>query len=510
MERRRSGRWQVLGTAALDKDFSGQIEALRFEALVRGPGPVDLWLPPDQLFVRRYELRRGARDRAEALRRLSAETGRRPDELCIALCPAPAGAPVTVVGVLASTVAEARDYAGRWGFRPGRVSFSPDAAPFGATIPDFGQNGWVFPSPALPAGGRGLAATAAAAVVLLGFAGWGVWELTPGDEPPLIVSDAPVLGLARVEAAAPDPAGAPVTKVRRGGAQSMPAQPAGPGQRAAPVLAGPAAPAAHGMAAELAQPSPGVRMRVGPGPGLPQRSRPARLDSAVAVTDRLDPVALVSAMDRLRDETALRAAAGPLTMAAVTVLAPEQAPRPAGDPESAAEAEGSGSPDTADLAALSAAPRAVPDAPPPRPEPEADAGEPEGEGDTAAPEPEADAGEPVSALAALAAPSPPVKPEEKARRVASAAALRAYGGDPSPSSVQLAASERGLDLDSTSLIGVLDAKSGRQALLRTSAGEFVKVARGDSVNGWRVSAINRETIRLTRGGQSRTLLLMVR
>jgi hypothetical protein len=487
VERTRVGGWEVLGTAPLNEDFTDRIDALRVEALVRGPGPVDLWLPPDQLIVRRYELPRGGRDRAEALRRLSAETGRHPDDLCVVICPAPAGEPTTVLAVLARTVAEAREYARRWGFRPGSVSFRPDAAPPGVALPVFGS-GRALPF-AHPSSGRGIAAAAAAAVALLGFAGWGVLQLAPGDEPPSNVSKtAPVLALARVEAALPDLPHAPGARVRHRQSQALPLPPRSRRVASGPGLAVPTALPAPGAVVELAQPSPGVRMRVGPAPELPDRWRLARLGSATAVADRLDLVALVNAMDRLREETTLRAGSKPLTMASVTVLAPGRGGEPA------AEAQGAGSPESVQLASVSAAPRQVPEAPAPRPETQ----------------PEAAEDEPASALAAPAAPQPPAKPEQKARLAASAVANPANAGDPSLAAVRRSASLQGLELDSTSLIGILDAQSGRQALLRTAAGEFLKVGRGDSVEGWRVSAINREAVRLTRGAQSRTLLLTIR
>jgi hypothetical protein len=57
---------------------------------------------------------------------------------------------------------------------------------------------------------------------------------------------------------------------------------------------------------------------------------------------------------------------------------------------------------------------------------------------------------------------------------------------------------------------VIDAQSGREALLRMSSGDVRKVTLGDTVAGWRVNAIGQDTMRLTRGGESRTLLLVTR
>ena len=80
----------------------------------------------------------------------------------------------------------------------------------------------------------------------------------------------------------------------------------------------------------------------------------------------------------------------------------------------------------------------------------------------------------------------------------------------SPTSVGRAASESGLELNETNLIGVIEANSGRRALVRLPDGDFRKVARGDDVNGWRVNSIERAAMRLTRKGQNRTLLLVSR
>ena len=77
-----------------------------------------------------------------------------------------------------------------------------------------------------------------------------------------------------------------------------------------------------------------------------------------------------------------------------------------------------------------------------------------------------------------------------------------------PRSVTDAARRTGLSLDETSLIGIIDAKTGREALVRLPNGSFRKVSRGDEIEGWRVSSINREAVRLTRQGQNRTLLLV--
>ena len=129
-----------------------------------------------------------------------------------------------------------------------------------------------------------------------------------------------------------------------------------------------------------------------------------------------------------------------------------------------------------------------------------------------APEDQAAAEEPEpSVFAALAAPAPfkrpkiferaPTRPNVRQKSIPAVAI---------PRTVKAAAKEVGLELDKTSLIGVIDARSGRQALVRMPSGSFRKVSRGDVIDGWRVSSIGREALRLTRRGQDRTLLLVSR
>lgn len=60
----------------------------------------------------------------------------------------------------------------------------------------------------------------------------------------------------------------------------------------------------------------------------------------------------------------------------------------------------------------------------------------------------------------------------------------------------------------TSLIGVMETKAGREALLRTGAGQVVKVTYGNMVDGWQVNSIDRDAVRLTRAGETRTLRMI--
>lgn len=59
-----------------------------------------------------------------------------------------------------------------------------------------------------------------------------------------------------------------------------------------------------------------------------------------------------------------------------------------------------------------------------------------------------------------------------------------------------------------SLIGIVNLETGRTALLRLANGKFRQVAVGDMLDGWRVSMIGTDAMRISRGGKDRTLLLI--
>ena len=143
------------------------------------------------------------------------------------------------------------------------------------------------------------------------------------------------------------------------------------------------------------------------------------------------------------------------------------------------------------------------------PEPPAAGSRAHSEGDdaAAAPAKAEDTDEPTI-FAALSAPKPPTRPRglvvaQPARQVEP---IRSFA----PRSVRDAASQSGLALNQTSLIGIFDVQSGRHALVRLPSGTYQKVARGDVLDGWRVNSITREALRLSKQGQNRTLLLVSR
>ncbi|MEM1382404.1 MAG: hypothetical protein AAGG06_02045 [Pseudomonadota bacterium] len=70
--------------------------------------------------------------------------------------------------------------------------------------------------------------------------------------------------------------------------------------------------------------------------------------------------------------------------------------------------------------------------------------------------------------------------------------------------------ETHLPLDRAALVGVIDFTLGRQALLRLPNGRFERLAVGQEIEGWRVTAIGRDAMRLHRGEESLTLVLVSR
>ncbi|MEM8697976.1 MAG: hypothetical protein AAGF44_02340 [Pseudomonadota bacterium] len=118
------------------------------------------------------------------------------------------------------------------------------------------------------------------------------------------------------------------------------------------------------------------------------------------------------------------------------------------------------------------------------------------------------------ASALIASPSPKARPEGLAPEaepvIARLRRPEPSGSGPSSRSVRSAATEEGLPLDRTSLIGIINVNSGREALVRLPNGRFRRVGRGDVLDGWRVSLIGRDAMRLSRSGKNHTLLLVGR
>jgi hypothetical protein len=120
-------------------------------------------------------------------------------------------------------------------------------------------------------------------------------------------------------------------------------------------------------------------------------------------------------------------------------------------------------------------------------------------------------GDAAAALSVMTSPTPLARPARPAiqTELPAASLLPALGGS-APATVRAAATDRGLPLDKTALIGILNLDSGRKALLRMPDGRYRSVVVGDVLDGWRVSAIGVDAMRVTRSGQDLTLLLVSR
>lgn len=479
------GSWVELGTAPLDAaDLVRRIEELREMAERRAgaPGPVALWLPPEQVTFREYRMGRLARPRAEALRRLAAEgIG---GELSVAVTRGVPGGPVSVLAVPVRTVQDARAYVARWGFVPGRVSTRVEAARFGLYGPVFELPG----RPAQPAPRAAIGTAAAATVAIaVGLGAWGAWQSA---------------GEGAADAAAREPARAAAVDERPREILQASFLPLdyrhtrllGPSPLGGPVAAAGLEPRLGG-APEFRLPATGASVRAGGGVAPPAYARPGRLGLSAEATGRPDLSQLLEGIDRIREEGArlasIDAASGLAAMSEETADAFSDPAVPTGG---TAEADPPDVPEEVVLAASGAAPDMVP-APPPRP----------GTAETGASE--TGTRGTGTLLAVIRAPRPAARPPAKKLDRPSAHRMIA---DTAPARVRKAASQRGLALDSTSLIGMMEDRSEREALIRTANGSYLRVGTGDSVEGWRVTAVTREAITLSKGGQRRTLHLTAR
>ncbi len=526
-ERGRGNTWNEIGRAQTDADdFSEQVDALRVEALVRDKrqSPVTLWLPSDQIIERHYQLQATSDDgrRAEAARRIASETSHLAPELSIAVADGSRTEPVKVLAVLLQTMIEARSYAANWGFNPGPISTRVSADGFSSAGPVFD-----FPHSAVQRAGRTARRAAIAAVALgaVGAAALGGYHLIQPllQQPVEVRSSGPAPSSFAVFLDPPRGPHAPLRAVETTPAGNLAMQrlrlrsenfEPGLGTLTYARIG------ETGTPAVLTAPNGAVPLRVGTAPAIPEIGELAALgaaptEPATAAIAAFSPEAGEEAEDLTPTEFA------PETMA----LAP--IPRPATPEATEPDAE-TASTDAhsdpaiplerpADIAAdaETETDTSLTETPPAEDKTATEIGaeiaatDPAGTADETDAAAEETAVEKPSVFAAIEAPAPSKRPralEFAAKRLPrrSATPLSVY----LPSSVKDAAKRTGLILDKTNLIGIIDAKSGRQALLRLSDGDFRKVSRGDKIDGWRVSAIGREAVRLSRQGQHRTLLLV--
>lgn len=574
-----SGEWEMVKAAIPgSEDFSGQIDALRVEALVRDRSkrPVTLWLPDEQVLQKSLLLTSKGKDalHQEAVRRLAEDTNYSVGELTVALAPTIKGQPTLVLGVLQQTLREARTYAEDWGFKAGRVSTRTAGEKFGPDGPAFE----LPKSAARRAGasfGRNLAA--AASVLVAVGAGYTIYQqmqpilVSPVD----IRSSGPEQSTFIVVTDRLDQFSRPMSVVRsfQPDALALPSVRVSSAQETTKRLSDYALASEVKSPPVLKEPAPAKSLSVGGTEIAPELERPGRLAQTNPLTERPDIRTARRAVATIRSESRQQAAEVSAEVSARDPFVDEMASEGTHDPDlreaderpvattgsfdasdvtdrqdqqiapavDPSAAEGGVNADIADNLATEDETSDAPSdlAPPvfeglPKARPESveqialstisETAEAVSAGDVA-PQSEADiagaADEEAeisaedrlddSALAAVTAPQPSKRPRtlqriSKTTRVKRLAPILSSA----PTSVRSAAKQSGLALDQTSLIGVIDANSGRKALLRKQDGSFLRVARGDVVDGWRVSDIGRDAMRLTRKGQNRTLLLVSR
>jgi hypothetical protein len=113
--------------------------------------------------------------------------------------------------------------------------------------------------------------------------------------------------------------------------------------------------------------------------------------------------------------------------------------------------------------------------------------------------------------ASATSPVPTSRPalSTRTRGFPSPAILPALSGEAN-ASIGSAATEPGMPLGITMLVGILNLETGRRALLRLPDGSYHFVIVGDVLDGWRVSMIGVDAMRITRSGEDRTLLMINR
>ncbi len=511
-ERAARGGWKKFASAQLDDiEFPIVIGLLRSEAeaQIGGREPVRLWLPGEQVLQRRAridETRPAARLRA-AFDFIDRETVYRPEDVAVAVAPANRDGEADLLITFAETWREARDYATRWGFIPGAVSTRCHAGDFGADGPVFQLNSQE-PEPSTRRRQNRLAAAALAlAAVAAGAAVWAPrpWETPPGrPETALAVAEAAAPARAtapELRPAAPLPAPEPETRseirISALPPEHFPHIPAlmppldpdhppdiGPGPQApSDALAAPATMAATPLPPPDPEPAP-------PGPDpvaawttgpLPAPVPPERLalPAAQAISGVMDPAAWV-------DEVSLLAKISAPAQLPPTVKPPPAEPLPAEPLPTVADAAPPAEPVGAPLPVPPPVP--IPVSRPAHTDPDA-----------------------PTKFASLISPLPKTRPARAAapRQSPSAATLPAITGA-AESSIQATATDRGLPLDRTTLIGIFNLDASRKAFLRLPNGHYRAVSVDDVLDGWRVSMIGADAMRITRSGKDRTLLLFDR
>ncbi|MEM9736505.1 MAG: hypothetical protein AAF908_07865, partial [Pseudomonadota bacterium] len=278
-------------------------------------------------------------------------------------------------------------------------------------------------------------------------------------------------------------------------------------------------------AEDVAEPNPTPAVAADPSPEISTAAPEAPRSAAVAPraftrpADLAGPGAAAALPAGLTapDTPASALGDGPLLVLA-TGLAPETsplparraAPKPVPEPE-----EPETDPDVMAWSAQSGYPKPAPrpERPAPEPMPEMLTPIPAALNFIDAPPPPEEA--PGLAEAIVTAPTPKSRPDRLGQEIERVVArvvdrTRNVPLVSSARSVRQAATQSGMPLDRTSLIGIINLSTGREALLRLPSGRYRRVGRGDVLDGWRVELIGRDAMQLSRSGERHTLLLVGR
>jgi hypothetical protein len=520
-ERKPYGSWRKFASARLDDpEFATVIGLLRVDAetYVGARVPVRLWLPPEQVLKKRARIGNGqpASERVRAaFDHVAQATVYRPQDVAVAVGPADADGTATILITFAETWREAREYAARWGFVPGPVSTRHHAEDFGPDGPEFLL--WPDQPPPPAARRRWMPLILGAAVLGALAAGAAVLALRPWEQPPPAppaLAEAPpdVATAPLPQAPAPAAPANPPAVALQAGPNPAPApvsQPAPPPPSAAPESPAPApdprAARPDSPAGPHAPDRPTGDSPIAPARPPPQTAGP-RLVQPVSLTLRQPPPALPRMATPAAVQPEPAAVAEPEPDLSGLPPIPIPAPRPgAAQPLAVAQPATAAEPEPEpDLAALP---------PLPVPAPRRILVEPA----TAVQPNPAVVAEPEPVLAVLPPiPTPAPRPdvaEAPASSGVTVVTLPSPELDDPPAAAGTAIvtaplpKARPVRSGNATLIGIINLSSGRKALLRLPDGRFRTVTVGDDLNGWRVSMIGTDAMRVSRGGKDRTLLL---
>ncbi|MGF1660003.1 MAG: hypothetical protein ACFCUS_11290 [Rubrimonas sp.] len=520
--RKGAGPWRCVGRARWDGEgFDAHVTRLRAAALRACGVPVAeadampraaVWLPRELVFFDSIRVGAAQGAAAAAQAALRARFGADLAGLVWVVGATDGAGLAGLAAVEKRTIAEARAHARRLGFAPGAVTLRPggpeDLAGF-ATPPVFAEGKPAVAMSAAALSRRGLAAVGlgAGALALAAFALWA--------------------GLGATAPSAPDGATQTVDEVRAAPGPAAPAAPFVGSPPSAPDASASASilSAAHAAASPpaLAEAADGATA-TSPGPAsAPPAIKVALAPLAVEPAPRDDAPPIASA--------ALSAAPYAPAEPSPSLRAPDPAP-PDAPPQAEARGGTNEAPSAIELAQLGGPPG--PNAPAVAPRPalrtqaagSPAAAEPEPAGDAAVvaalPEPSAEAApapprprpaaiaeRPRVGVALADAPKPKPRPTPRldAKTVTRAAVTVGSQGRASGSAARQATLRNALRFDETALIGVFGGPEGRAALVRLATGEMRKVAMGSRIDGWTVSEIGDNTLRLRKGAESRRLSL---